>query len=65
MRQAIVHRESEPVIRHRAEAVRDHVEEVADRHRPEAIDVVRRRLLEAALHDHAVAFAGLPWHGAQ
>ena len=47
------------VVRHRAEAVGDHVEEVAGIRLLQPIDVERRRLPVAALHDHAVAVAGL------
>ena len=46
------------VVGHGAETVRHHVEEVSDRHEPQAIDVQRRRRAIAAAHDHAVAGAG-------
>src|SRR5579864_6687008 len=45
------------VVRHRAEAVRDDLEEIPRRRLTQPVDVVVGGLLEAALHDHAVAFA--------
>jgi len=46
------------IVGHRAEPVRDDVEEVADVRLAQPVDVVRGRLtLEAALNDHAVAAA--------
>src|ERR1017187_5289456 len=43
------------VARHLAEAVRDDVEEVARAFGSQAVRVEGGRMLEAALHDHAVA----------
>ena len=45
------------IVRHGAESVGDHVEDVSVGHLPQAVDVVRRRMPVAAPHDHAVAFA--------
>ena len=54
----VARRDLRPVVRHAAEAVRHHVEEVARLDLPQAIDVERRRLRVAALHDQPLAAAG-------
>ena len=56
-RPAVGHRHLRRVVLHRAEAVRHHVEEIADRRVAQPLVVERRRRPEAALHDHAVALA--------
>ena len=57
-RPAILRPDLGGVVGHRAEAVRDHVEEVSDRRLAQPVLVKRRRPPIAALHDHAVALAG-------
>ena len=57
-RPAIAHRNLRGVVGHRAEPVRDDVEDVSGRRLPKPIDMERRRPPISALHDHAVAFAG-------
>src|SRR6476659_2613931 len=56
-RPAILWRYTVGVGIHHAEAVGDHVEEVASRRLAQPILVERGRRREAALHDHAVAVA--------
>src|SRR6188768_230262 len=57
-RPPVLRRHLRGVVRHLAEAARHHVEEVAGLLVAQARIVVRRRLLVAALDDHAVAVAG-------
>ena len=57
-RPAILRRHLRGVVRHLAEAARHHVVEVAGALVAQPRIVERRRLLVAALHDHAVAVAG-------
>ena len=57
---AVGGRDLRTVVRHHAETVADHIEEVARRRLLQTLDVVARRALHAALHDHAVAAAGAP-----
>src|SRR5438045_9789088 len=54
-RPPIARRNLRAVVGHRAEAVRDHVEEVANVRVPKSIAVIRRRLLVPPLHDDAIA----------
>jgi hypothetical protein len=55
---AVRDRQLRRVVLHRPEPVRHHIEEIADRCVAQAIVVIRGRLAESALHDHAVALAG-------
>src|SRR5438067_4145906 len=55
---AIVRPDLRRVVGHRAEAVGDHVEEVADRRITEAVLMVGRRPTVPAAHDHPVSLPG-------
>src|SRR3954468_4923549 len=57
-RPSIARRDLRLVIRHHPESIGDDVEEIPHIRLPQAIDVVRRRLPIAALHDQPVAAAG-------